>query len=134
MTKPAVDRIRDRIEAFIAEVMALMVDAKQARAVKTPSRAAVRAAEAPRRTRAAAQPTRKDTGATPGGKRSGGELDLVQESLLEVIELNPGQRMEELGRLMRMPTKELTLPMKKLLADRRVRTTGQKRATAYFAR
>jgi len=61
-------------------------------------------------------------------------LERLKENVLEIITLNPGQRMEELGRLLDVPTKELTLPVKKLLAEKKVKTKGQKRATTYWAK
>ncbi|HOU90303.1 MAG TPA: hypothetical protein PLU22_04615, partial [Polyangiaceae bacterium] len=69
-----------------------------------------------------------------GVKRTSDELERLQDSLLEVIELNPGQRIDALGALLKLPTRTLALPMKRLIASRRVRASGQRRATTYTAR
>ena len=69
-----------------------------------------------------------------GSKRTAAELDALVATLLRHIQSNPGQRMEQLAASLSIPSKELTLPIKKLLQENRLRTKGQKRATAYFAR
>ena len=40
--------------------------------------------------------------------------------------------MEAIGKALGTPTKELNLPVKKLLSAKRIRTKGEKRATEYF--
>ena len=40
--------------------------------------------------------------------------------------------MEALGKALGVATKDLTIPVKKLLASKRIRTHGEKRATEYF--
>ena len=69
-----------------------------------------------------------------GGKRTPEELEILTARLLRHIQGNPGQRMEQLAVGLSLPSKELTLPIKKLLQENRLRTKGQKRATAYYAR
>ena len=70
----------------------------------------------------------------PGAKRSNAELEQLQEALLETITLNPGLRVEALSEVMDVPSRDLTLPIRKLLGARRIKKKGQKRATSYFAR
>ncbi len=48
------------------------------------------------------------------------------------IQANPGLRVEQIGRTLGAATKDLTLPLKKLLSQRMVRSEGQRRATRYF--
>lgn len=67
-------------------------------------------------------------------KRSAEELEKLQKDLLKAIKRKSGLRMEELAERMGLPTAELVLPAKKLLEERAVKTKGQTRATAYFAR
>ena len=69
-----------------------------------------------------------------GGKRTSDELESLASSILRHIQSNPGQRMEQLSASLDIPSKELTLPIKKLMQENRLRTKGQKRATAYYAR
>jgi hypothetical protein len=51
---------------------------------------------------------------------------------LSEIQANPGLRVEQIGRTLGAATKDLTLPLKKLLSQRLVRSEGQRRATRYF--
>jgi hypothetical protein len=68
----------------------------------------------------------------PGAKRPPGELVKLTEKLGDYIKANPGLRMEAIARALATPTRELNLPIKKLLASKRVRFQGHKRATEYF--
>jgi hypothetical protein len=40
--------------------------------------------------------------------------------------------MEAIGKALGLPTRELNLPIKKLLAGKKIRSEGHKRATEYF--
>jgi hypothetical protein len=68
----------------------------------------------------------------PGEKRPPAELVKLTERLGEYIRANPGQRIETIGKALSAPTKDLTLPVKKLLAAKKIRSEGLKRATEYF--
>ncbi|HVY45674.1 MAG TPA: DNA-binding protein [Minicystis sp.] len=70
----------------------------------------------------------------PGAKRSPDELAALIERLFRHVRANPGATMETIAAGMHAETRVLTLPMRKLVAARRVSTRGQKRATRYFAR
>ncbi len=67
-----------------------------------------------------------------GEKRPPGELAKLVEKLGDYIKGHPGQRMEQIGKALGTPTKDLTLPVKKLLSAKKIRTQGEKRATEYF--
>lgn len=67
-----------------------------------------------------------------GAKRSPEELEELTSRLAAYVKSNPGQRIEQIAAEMGVSTKELNLPAKKLLADRVLKTKGQKRATQYF--
>lgn len=69
-----------------------------------------------------------------GAKRDPEDIAALTESLAAFVKKTPGQRIEQIGKALGTPTKELTLPMKKLIAAKRISTKGQKRATTYFAR
>jgi hypothetical protein len=57
--------------------------------------------------------------------------------MTELIELhirqNPGQGAEQIGKAVGLSTKDMALPIRKLLAARSIRTEGQRRGTKYFA-
>lgn len=67
-------------------------------------------------------------------KRSPQELDELVRNLQAHIVKNPGQRIESIAASLGVRTKELVLPVRKLLNDKKISTKGQKRATLYFSR
>ncbi len=67
-----------------------------------------------------------------GGKRTADEIAKMADAFLTHVTANPGQRMEHIAKELGLPTPELTLPVKKLLADGKLRVEGQKRATQYY--
>ena len=143
MNKSTLDQIQDRIQALVAEVTSIVRDgileqAAERRGERRRARRARGEAPAPTprgRSRArAAKAARPASAGRDGVKRTSDELERLQDSLLEVIELNPGQRIDALGALLKLPTRTRALPMKRLTASRRVRASGQRRATTYTAR
>lgn len=67
-------------------------------------------------------------------KRTGDQLDALATGLLRYIAKHPGQRMEQIAAGMKVASKELALPIQKLKSEGRLKTKGQRRATAYYAR
>jgi hypothetical protein len=67
-----------------------------------------------------------------GGKRTAEEIAQMADAFLAHVTANPGQRMEHIARELGLATPELMLPVRKLLADRKLRVEGQKRATQYY--
>jgi hypothetical protein len=67
-----------------------------------------------------------------GQKRDPKELEALTGQLRSYIAKHPGQRIEQIGAGLGMPTKDLSLPAKKLLAAKQIATKGQKRATTYY--
>jgi len=123
--------IRARLEQFATRLTALiqqsaMSSVEDAFGGSAPARrgrggrgAAVAAVRAPR--------------AKKGQKRDPGLLEALTEKLGSFIAKNPGLRIEQIGQTLGVATKDLALPVKKLIAAKRVSTKGQKRATTYFA-
>ena len=67
-----------------------------------------------------------------GVKRDAGTLEELTNELYSFIVKNPGQRIEQIAKGMGVTSKELALPAKKLIAEKAVKTKGQRRATAYM--
>ncbi len=67
-----------------------------------------------------------------GEKRSPVLLAQVTEQVGNHIKSNPGQGVEQIAKALSTTTKELTLPIRKLLGDKKITSKGQKRATRYF--
>ena len=130
MPTPDVDSaIRQRIQAFVDELADLVKQATL-ESVQEALQGTADISATSRRLGASggARPLGK------GGKRTARELEQVTDQLLRYIEANPGERMEQIAEGMNLPSKELTLPMKRLLRSNKLRTKGQKRATTYRVR
>ena len=86
---------------------------------------------------AAASPlgARRVAAALPkGAKRPPDEIVQLTAQLGEYIKTHKGERIEQIAKGMNVSTRELNLPVKKLLATKAIKTKGQKRATQYFPR
>jgi hypothetical protein len=75
----------------------------------------------------------KAKGRTVGGRRSPDDLAALTESLLKEITANPGQGIEAITKNLGVRSAETVLPIKKLLKDKQIKKTGEKRSTKYFA-
>jgi hypothetical protein len=153
------DEIRSRTEVFATDVAVLVrrmaleavetallgsrgtvaappvkVAAKRGRPPKALAVATPRfsATPAPRASAQAPVSRRPAPQRVPGEKRPPAELAKLVEKLGEYIKGHPGLRMEAIGKALGLPTRELNLPVKKLLAARRIRSEGHKRATEYY--
>lgn len=69
-----------------------------------------------------------------GAKRPPDEIVKLTAKLLEYVKGHKGERIEQIAKGMSVSTRELNLPVKKLLANKSIKTRGQKRATQYFPR
>ena len=67
-----------------------------------------------------------------GAKRTADELEHLADSFVEFVTKNPGLRIEQINKQLGTTTKDLALPIRKLLADGVVKAKGKKRSTAYF--
>ena len=110
----------DRIRAAVREEMLAALGAT----IGAPKPAKGRNFRAPS---AAARGRRKK-----GQKRDPKELAGITARLLGAIKAGKGMRIEEISKALKISTKDLALPAKKLIAEGRIRTTGSRRATRYF--
>lgn len=67
-----------------------------------------------------------------GAKRTAEELEQLADAFVEFVSKNPGLRIEQINKQLGTSTKDLALPIRKLLADGVVKAKGKKRSTAYF--
>ena len=65
-------------------------------------------------------------------RRSSGAVETVAARILAKVKTNPGLGVGEIGGTLRLASKDLRLPILKLLGDKKIRTTGQRRGTKYF--
>ena len=72
------------------------------------------------------------TGRGRGVKRSSGELDKLQDKFFSFVKDNPGLRIEQINKQLGTTTKDLALPIRKLISEGMITAKGQKRSTTYF--
>src|SRR5262249_23664096 len=146
------NEIRTRVDAFVDELsdlvrqaaLAAVEEALKKGEVTPPARKAGRpakpAAPAESHEEKKTPRTRGRPAAAKGAKRRAGEkrspavLAQVTEQVFNHIKANAGQGVEQIAKALGTTTKELTLPIRKLLAEKKVTSKGQKRATRYFPR
>jgi len=67
-----------------------------------------------------------------GEKRPSNEIESVRTRLLEFIERNPGLRVEQINAKLGTTTRDVALPLRKLIGEGVIRSEGEKRSTQYF--
>jgi hypothetical protein len=72
--------------------------------------------------------------ASTGGRRSSEDVERMSGNLLDYVAKNPGQRGEQIAATLGTDVVTMRLPMKKLIAENKIKTTGEKRGTKYYAR
>ena len=72
-------------------------------------------------------------GRRKGAKRSPGELDKLAHSFHTFVVKHPGLRIEQINKQLGTSTKDLALPIRKLVSEGQLKTKGAKRSTTYFA-
>src|SRR6185295_6180968 len=68
-----------------------------------------------------------------GAKRTGAELDKLGDEFHAFVAKHPGLRIEQINKELGTSTKDLALPIRKMIADGSLKTKGEKRSTTYFA-
>ena len=140
------DLIRQSALEAVAEALKKGGEVAAAPAARRPGRPA-KVVEAPVAAKPAGKPGRpakaastsaSSASAAAAAKRRAGEkrspvlLAQVTDQVGNHIKSNPGQGVEQIAKALSTTTKELTLPIRKLLADKKITSKGQKRATRYF--
>ena len=72
--------------------------------------------------------------ASRGGKRTSDELEQLSTQFLDFVKKNPGLRIEQINKGLGTTTKDLALPIRKLVSEGTVKVKGAKRATTYTMR
>jgi len=67
-----------------------------------------------------------------GAKRTAADLEMLSGKFASFVKANPGLRIEQINKELGTTTKDLALPIRKLIADRMISAKGQKRSTQYF--
>jgi hypothetical protein len=136
------DLIRQSALEAVAEALKKGGEVSSAPVARRPGRPA-KVVEAPAPVKPAGKPGRPAKAASSassaaaakrraGEKRSPVLLAQVTDQVGNHIKSNPGQGVEQIAKALSTTTKELTLPIRKLLGDKKITSKGQKRATRYF--
>jgi hypothetical protein len=67
-----------------------------------------------------------------GAKRTSADLEALSERFASFVKANPGLRIEQINKQLGTTTKDLALPIRKLISEGQVSAKGQKRSTTYF--
>jgi hypothetical protein len=67
-----------------------------------------------------------------GAKRTAADLDALSTKFASFVKSNPGLRIEQINKELGTTTKDLALPIRKLISDGVVKAKGKKRSTTYF--
>lgn len=65
-------------------------------------------------------------------KRTPGQMQALSERFTKFVRSNPGLRIEQINRQLGTTTRDLALPIRKLLAERVIEAQGKGRSTKYF--
>jgi len=68
----------------------------------------------------------------PGAKRSAEDLEALSTKFATFVKAHPGLRIEQINKELGTTTKDLALPIRKLVADKVISAKGQKRSTTYL--
>ncbi len=136
--------IRDRVDAFVTDLESLIRDAIRTRFMDAvgDAPAAPRRGRPPEKRASSPAPSRASGPSTggklalarrkKGAKRAPAELAKIEAALHAFIKATPGKRVEEINKSLGTKTSDLAGPLGKLVAKKRVRRKGQKRASRYF--
>ena len=69
-----------------------------------------------------------------GVKRRPEDLEALCNQLAAFVKSHPGLRIEQINKELGTSTKDLALPIRKLIAEGQIKTKGKKRSTTYFAK
>jgi hypothetical protein len=67
-----------------------------------------------------------------GAKRTSADLEALSERFASFVKANPGLRIEQINKQLGTTTKDLALPIRKLISEGVISAKGQKRSTTYF--
>ena len=67
-----------------------------------------------------------------GAKRTAEDLEALCSQIATFVKANPGLRIEQINKELGTSTKDVALPIRKLVAEGMLTSKGQKRSTTYF--
>ena len=115
-------RVQSVIDRFVSELTSIARE-EAARVVLGGS---ARAGRAPTASNGA-------TAGSHGATRSPERIEAMQTKLIAFVKSHPGLRIEQINAELGTTTKDVALPIRKLVAAKQLKTSGARRATKYFA-
>jgi len=67
-----------------------------------------------------------------GAKRTPEDLEALSDKVASFVKTNPGLRIEQINKQLDTTTKDLALPIRKLISEGAISAKGKKRSTTYF--
>jgi len=67
-----------------------------------------------------------------GAKRTAADLEALSGKFASFVKANPGLRIEQINKELGTTTKDLALPIRKLVSEGMISAKGKKRSTTYF--
>ncbi|MEO7736445.1 MAG: hypothetical protein ABIY55_36135 [Kofleriaceae bacterium] len=67
-----------------------------------------------------------------GAKRTQEDIEATSAKFASFVKANPGLRIEQINKELGTTTKDLALPIRKLVSDGMISARGTKRSTTYF--
>ncbi|MFN0006382.1 MAG: DNA-binding protein [Planctomycetota bacterium] len=135
-TQPLDQEIQSRIQSFLAELSDLVKKSALEAVQMTLAGGATTRRRGPGRPRGSGKrgPGRPRKTGRPAqrAKRSSEQVDAMAARVLAQVRSKQGQRLEQIAKVMKLPTKGLKLPIAKLMAAKKLKTKGRKRGTQYF--
>ncbi|MBN8609086.1 MAG: DNA-binding protein [Deltaproteobacteria bacterium] len=126
--------IEARVASFVADLDALVRKAALEAVQSALGGGATPRTSSPSKKAAApaAKASSAPRAAKKGGKRDPNALAKLVDAVKAHISLHPGEGVEAISKHMGVSSKEITLPITKLLADKTITRKGQRRGTRYF--
>ena len=127
---PTTPDIRDLVEQFTTDLVKLT---QRASLEEMHAKLQAVLGEATPKRRGPGRP-RGSTGKKRGrpGRFTPEQLDTMGGKILSLLKKTPGARSEQLSAAMKMDAARLRIPLKALIAAKKVKVKGQKRGTTYF--
>ena len=135
MKTTAIDSaFRARIDAFVADISAAVrasaLDAVREALGSPASAPAKRGPGRPPKAAASAAPAPKRKGKRV--KRTAEDVAKMGETVVAYVAKNPGQSVEQIKKALGVEKKDLQLPIIRMIAAKKLKTTGERRGTRYF--
>jgi len=67
-----------------------------------------------------------------GAKRTAADLEALSMKFASFVKAHPGLRIEQINKELGTTTKDLALPIRKLISEAAITAKGEKRSTTYF--